>query len=40
MKRIGAATWKGFVVNAPTPTKKRALKKAIKKKTVSHKKAR
>jgi hypothetical protein len=37
MKRIGAATWTGFVVNAPT--KKRAVKKSIKKKTVGHKKA-
>lgn len=37
MKRIGAATWKAFVVNAPA--KKKASKKAIKKKTVHHKKA-
>ena len=37
MKRIGAATWTGLVVNAPT--KKKTLKKAIKKKTGHHKKA-
>jgi hypothetical protein len=37
MKRIGAAMWKGFVVNAPT--KKRAPKKSIKKKALRRKKA-